>query len=218
MARSSSRRTSGGTKVTTSPGSVRNETEEPMAGINLPNLEEQDQQTSNPNADRLSQARALLAANADEQERAILGAPPMDPPHNLDTGADTAGLPTALRAQIVQENAGRTQRTTLARVAANRLPGSTDLRTSGKSEDVSGVVEIERGQIVCPNCGRSRQYQYNLAGSVIPCLCGFEIEVPYPDQFRAMMADAPPAAEEGDTAPVQLPEDDQNPNGGGEQE
>lgn len=176
--------------------------------INLPKVDQEDQdqtqdQGGETNASRLSAARAMFAASQDEQDRARLNVPEAETPNTL-TGVpgDAATLPIAVRAQVVQVMAGEeSRRQVLRRANANRMPGSADLRSRGDSPDVAGTVEIERGMIGCPNCGRSWPYRYNLAGSTIPCSgCGFLVEVPLPEELRPQVDALSGAVEDAEGA------------------
>lgn len=49
--------------------------------------------------------------------------------------------------------------------------------TAGPAEVTADQVKAKKGEVTCPNCKRVWPVRVNDAGSTIPCLCGFLIEV-----------------------------------------
>lgn len=49
--------------------------------------------------------------------------------------------------------------------------------TAGPAEETGDQVKPKKGTVTCPNCGRAWSVRTDDAGSTIPCLCGFQIEV-----------------------------------------
>lgn len=49
--------------------------------------------------------------------------------------------------------------------------------TAGPAEETADQVKAKKGEVTCPNCGRSWSARDRDKGTTIPCLCGFQIEV-----------------------------------------
>lgn len=49
--------------------------------------------------------------------------------------------------------------------------------TAGAAETTSDQVKAKKDTVTCPNCGRVWPVRTNDKGTIIPCLCGFQVEV-----------------------------------------
>lgn len=134
---------------------------------------------SSPTSD-LQTARATLAAQADAEQRAHAGAGVLPVPSNVSTlaashGVDLNAPPAAIGMGLMQAADRESQREFARRMEKVR-PGTVGV-TAGPAEETGGIVTIAGNTVTCPNCNRRYEGAHRYVGSVLPCVCGFQLEV-----------------------------------------
>lgn len=138
-------------------------------------------QSETPAATDLQAAQASLAAQSDAEQRAHAGAGVLPVPSNVATLAASHGVsidapPAAIGIGLMQAS-DRESQIEFARRMEKVRPGTVGV-TAGPAEDTGGIVTIDKdGVAVCPNCSRRYEAARRYIGSVLPCVCGFQLEV-----------------------------------------
>lgn len=170
------------------------------------------------NSSKLADMRRAMAEADDDAQRSRLGEDAGNTPHDGDNllPRDNTALPPALRGAIIAEQDANNARTRANRRAEAIASGSSPLTDRGAAKDTSGDAIMTRSQYQCPNCGRVRDYQVRYAGSTVPCVCGTNVRVPFPNEMVGMVpgpattgevqaaaeADQVGPVEDGDAAPA----------------
>ncbi len=107
-------------------------------------------------------------------------------PSNLSAVAATvdpalATAPAAVQGQAVSDATTKAALEAAER-AQKRLVIGTVGFTGGSADSVGGTVKPSKQNnvevLVCPNCERQQPYTISAAGSSVPCVCGFLIQMP----------------------------------------
>lgn len=211
-------RTRSGTATRRSAGGDAGANVDPEAAAAFPTLPPIDAAANvpdDPNQDapdagsRLADMRAALAEADDAAQRSRLGSGAGNTPtdsQNL-SNPDHADLPPALQNVLAIEEAAATTQATTNRTAVALSSRFSPLSSRGAAtEPFADAVETGHAQYACPNCGRLREYRLAYAGSIVPCQCGTNIQVPYPSELRGLIP-GPATTEEVQAASAPAPVD-----------